>query len=64
MGGRYGRRVGDWLKLRCGDVVADRDDANHIGRVEVIRHAAFVTVRWLDTGGTTEVPVERLMRHS
>jgi hypothetical protein len=61
---RNGRRVGDWLKLRCGDVVADRDDASHIGRVEVIRHTAFATVRWLDTGRTAEVPVERLMHHS
>jgi hypothetical protein len=40
----------------------DRHDARHIGRVEVIRHGAFVTVRWQDSGWTSEVPIERLER--
>ena len=28
-------RVGDWLRLRCGDFVRERD-GRHIGRVEAI----------------------------
>ena len=50
------------MKLRCGDLVCDRNDPRHVGWVEVIRHGAFVTVRWLDTGRTSEVPIERLER--
>jgi len=64
MSSGFRRQVGDWLKLRCGDLVADRDDAGQVGRVEVIRHAAFVTVRWQNTGGATELPIERLIRHA
>jgi hypothetical protein len=64
MSRRCGRQAGDWVKLRCGDLVADRDDSGQVGRVEVIRHAAFVTVRWLDTGWTTELPIERLLRQT
>jgi hypothetical protein len=56
------RRVSDWLKFRCGDLVTDRHDAQ-VGRVEVIRHGAFVTVRWLNTDLATELPIERLMHH-
>lgn len=62
MSERFGRRVSDWMKLRCGDLVTDRHDGRHVGRVEVIRHGAFVTVRWSDTGWTSEVPIERLER--
>jgi hypothetical protein len=50
------------MKLRCGDLVTDRHDPRHVGRVEVIRHGAFVTVRWLDSGWTSELPTERLER--
>jgi hypothetical protein len=50
------------MKLRCGDLVDRTPDARHIGRVEVIRHGAFVTVRWQDSGWTSEVPIERLER--
>ncbi|MGE5166861.1 MAG: hypothetical protein ACM3IH_22920 [Sphingobacteriales bacterium] len=60
MSRRFGRQVGDWIKLRCGDLVADIADERHIGRVEAIRQGVFVTVRWLDTGWTSEVPIERL----
>ena len=49
-------------KLHTGDTVADIDDERHVGRVEAIRSGAFVTVKWLDSGWITELPVERLKR--
>ena len=51
------------MKLRCGDLVTDRYDPSHVGRVEAIRHGAFITVRWLDSGRASEVPIERLERN-
>jgi len=49
-------RMGDWMKLRCGDRVRERD-GRHIGRVEAIHHGAFVVVRWLDNGWFSELPL-------
>jgi hypothetical protein len=62
MSERFGRRVSDWLKLRCGDLVTDREDGRHVGRVEAIRHGAFVTVRWLENGWCSELPISRVER--
>jgi hypothetical protein len=59
---RYGRRVGDWIKLNLGDRVRERDDPRHEGRLEAIRHGTVAVVKWADTGWTSEVPIERLER--
>ena len=37
--------VGDWMKLRCGDRVAERE-GRHVGRVEAIVHSHIIRVRW------------------
>jgi hypothetical protein len=50
-------------KLHTGDLVTDIEDERHVGRVEAIRSSAYATVRWLDTGWTSEVPIERLERN-
>ena len=54
-------RVGDWMKLNCGDRVRERD-GRHIGRVEAIHHGAFVVVRWLDNGWISELPLRDVER--
>ena len=59
MSERFGRRVSDWMKLRCGDLVTDRHDDRHVGRVEAIRHGAFALVRW-QNGWVSEVPIQSL----
>ena len=41
--------VGDWMKLRCGDRVAERE-GRHVGRVEAIVHSHIIRVRWEDSG--------------
>jgi hypothetical protein len=41
-------RVGDWMKLNCGDIVREKD-GRHTGRVEAIGNF-IVKVRWDDTG--------------
>lgn len=50
--------VGDWMKLRCGDRVIERD-GRHVGRVEAIMNSAIVCIRWEDTGWLSEF----LLRH-
>ena len=50
----------DWMKLHTGHIVVDRDNPQHIGRVEAIRHGFFAVVKWADTGWTTKVPIGRL----
>lgn len=57
-----GRQVGDWIKLRTGDRVYDVADERHIGRVDGIRSGAYVTVRWLETGWISELPIEQVQR--
>jgi hypothetical protein len=59
---RFNRQGGDWMKLRCGHLVTDREDGRHVGRVEAIRHGAFVTVRWLENGWRSELPISRVER--
>lgn len=59
---RFGRQVGDWIKLRTGQVVVDRGDPRHEGRLEAIRNSAVVVVKWADSGWTSGVPIERLER--
>ena len=48
------------MKLHTGHIVVDRDNPQHIGRVEAIRHGFFAVVKWADTGWTTKVPIGRL----
>lgn len=48
-----GLGVGDWMKLRCGDRVTERD-GRHIGRVEAIINSAVIRVRWEDSGWISE----------
>ena len=45
--------VGDWMKLRCGDDVIERD-GRHVARVERITNSDVILVRWRDTGWYTE----------
>lgn len=45
--------VGDWMKLRCGDRVAERE-GRHVGRVEAIVHSHIIRVRWEDSGWISE----------
>ena len=59
---RFNRQVGDWVKLRTGHIVVDRDDPLHEGRVEAIRHGFFAVVKWADTGRTSKLSIERLER--
>jgi hypothetical protein len=59
MSERFGRKAGDWVTLRCGDLVTEIDK-RHVGRVEAIRHGAFAKVCWLETGCTIELPVQSL----
>ena len=59
MSERPGRKAADWVTLRCGDLVT-KIDGRHVGRVEAIRHGAFAKVCWLETGWTSEVPVQGL----
>jgi len=57
--------VGDWMKLRCGDVVREVD-GRHTGRVEAIHHGAWVRVRWHESGWISMLPlgsVTRVRRH-
>jgi hypothetical protein len=58
----FDRQVSDWIKLRTGHIVVDRDDPRHEGRVEAIRHGFFALVKWADTGSTSKLPIERLER--
>ena len=41
---RFNRQVGDWVKLRSGHIVVDRDDPRHEGRVEAILSLARAQV--------------------
>jgi len=59
---RFGRRVGDWMRLSCGDLVADKNDPRHVGRVEAIISGATVKVRWRDTGWISYLPLDHLDR--
>ena len=53
------RKPANWVKLRCGDLVTEID-GRHVGRVEAIRHGTFAKVCWLDTGWTSELPIQSL----
>ena len=48
------------MKLHTGHIVVDRDNPQHGGCVEAIRHGFFAVVKWADTGWTTKVPISRL----
>ena len=57
-------RVGDWMKLSCGDHVREKG-GRHIGRVEAIYWSRTVVICWEGTGWTSELllgEVERLGR--
>jgi hypothetical protein len=47
-------RVGDWMKLNCGDHVREKD-GRHEGRVEAILHGAWVIVKWDESGWKSEL---------
>jgi len=54
--------VGDWMKLRCGDTVTERD-GRHTGRVEAIFGSATVRVRWHDTGWLSDLPLQDVVKN-
>jgi hypothetical protein len=57
-------RVGDWMKLSCGDRVREKG-GRHVGTVEAIHWSHTVKVRWEETGWTSELlfdEVERIGR--
>jgi len=53
--------VGDWMKLRCGDVVTEVD-GRHTGRVETITNGAWVRVRWHHSGWLSVLPLADVVR--
>lgn len=56
-------RVGDWMKLSCGDRVRERD-GRHIGRVQAIYWSRTVVVQWEGTGWTSELLLTEVERVS
>jgi hypothetical protein len=59
---KFGRRVGDWLGLHCGDKVCRLEDPRHHGRIEAIRNSAFVKVRWNNDWLEVDIPVRDLRK--
>jgi hypothetical protein len=59
------RRIcaGDWMELRVGDRVRERD-GRHVGRVEAIHNSALVKVRWEGTGWFSELELGELEKES
>jgi hypothetical protein len=63
-------RVGDWMKLNCGDKVFDISEdvdlswemPRHVGRLEAILHGAVGRVTWLETGHTSYLPIGEIRR--
>jgi hypothetical protein len=39
-------------------------EGRHVGRVEAILHGAFVSVRWVDGGALTDLPLADVERVS
>jgi hypothetical protein len=58
MGERFGRRVSDWMKFRCGDRVREIGDERHEGRVEAIMNYE-AKVKW-DNGWFSYVALNKL----
>jgi alpha-D-ribose 1-methylphosphonate 5-triphosphate synthase subunit PhnH len=56
------RRVGDWIKFHCGDLVCDQGDERHIGEIETIWSTCLAKVRWQDSGWVSIIPLTRLRR--
>jgi hypothetical protein len=54
-------RVGDWMKLNCGDRVRERD-GRHVGRVQAIYWSRTVVVLWDGSGWTSELLLEEVER--
>jgi hypothetical protein len=55
------RRVGDWIKLKCGDRVLDVRDPRHDGRVVAVNNGVIAVVKW-DNGWKSEHPVSNLRK--
>ena len=49
------------IRLRCGDMVVDKDDPRHVGRLERVVTSYYATVKW-ENGWISEVPLENLER--
>jgi hypothetical protein len=58
---KYTRQRGDWMRLRCGDRVADVTDIRHVGCVDAILQGSDVKVTW-DNGWVSYVRLDRLQR--
>jgi len=58
---KYGRRVGDWMKLSTGDRVFDDRDPRHVGRVEAVIGGHTVVIKW-DNGWKSHLPLRHIHR--
>jgi hypothetical protein len=52
---------GDWMRLRCGDVVREID-GRHYGRVEAIHNGSTVKIKWEDSGWISFVALDDIER--
>lgn len=57
-----GVRVSDWVGFYCGDLVQEKDNPRHIGRVEAVFHGVFIKVRWLGNNWFSIYPREDLVK--
>lgn len=57
-----GRRVADWIRFRCGDVVYDKADPRHVGVVTAVRNGYSARVVWEETGWISWVPLNDLKK--
>lgn len=42
-------RVSDWIGVNCGDLIEEKGNPRHIGRVQAVISGINVKVRWLGT---------------
>jgi hypothetical protein len=54
--------IGDWMRLRCGDLVSAIDDPRHVGRVEAIFNGSSVKLRWQETGWISYLALDEIER--
>lgn len=52
----------NWIKVYCGDIVVDRRDPRHEGRVEAVIQGAYARVRWTENQWLSDIPLRHIQR--
>jgi hypothetical protein len=42
--------VSDWIRIRCGNKVCDKENPRHVGVVIAVINGSIVRIKWEETG--------------